>query len=472
MTTVVNLRGTPTFFDWKRRIQTGELIGPTIYTAGEFIIGPHGPTLFRESGERVVGPNVNTEDDVRREIARQVGQGVDVIKFYGGLPLPAYLTMVEAARAAGIPLVGHGPDNLGFDAWLQARQPLAHIHSLLNLYFLPVFSNIGVLFWTAVALAVLIGLVVSSGLRAIVGRSRHIASQRFSGAGRLLLVTTATLLAGVLAVWIQAGIVPFDTVESATSFMVVTACAVVAAILAITLVVLTVNICHNPNTSKSARVRALLASTSAIALGSLLAVFWAPIAWRSTDGGIDWMASRLHDAGVPIVSTLLTFTNDTDRVRLASDPAMDYVLPAFRVRWRQLAAFPGAAPLIPEFLKRVTRALHRANVRLIAGTDALGAPLMIPGASLHYELRSLTKSGLTPYEALRSATVNPAVLLRRDQEFGTIAVGKRADLLLVENNPLQDLAALKEPVGVMVRGHWLTREQLQQKLRSLLVNRP
>jgi len=79
-----------------------------------------------------------------------------------------------------------------------------------------------------------------------------------------------------------------------------------------------------------------------------------------------------------------------------------------------------------DFMKRVTATLHRAGVPLVAGTDALGAPLIVPGISIHEELRLLTESGLTPYEALRTATINPAVFLRKDQEFGTVHVGKRA----------------------------------------------
>ncbi len=54
--------------------------------------------------------------------------------------------------------------------------------------------------------------------------------------------------------------------------------------------------------------------------------------------------------------------------------------------------------------------------------------------------------------------------LRKDKEFGTVTEGKRADLLLVDGNPLQDLTRLKRPVGVMVRGKWLTRQDLQQRL--------
>ena len=79
----------------------------------------------------------------------------------------------------------------------------------------------------------------------------------------------------------------------------------------------------------------------------------------------------------------------------------------------------------------------------------------------------LTEHGLTPYEALRTATIHPAIFLGKDNEFGTIAVGKRADLLLIEGNPLQSIARLQQPIGVMVRGIWLSREQLQQMLAAL-----
>jgi imidazolonepropionase-like amidohydrolase len=70
--------------------------------------------------------------------------------------------------------------------------------------------------------------------------------------------------------------------------------------------------------------------------------------------------------------------------------------------------------------------------------------------------------GLTPFQALRTATVVPAQFLGREAEFGTISVGKRADLLLVEANPLVDLGSLKQPLGVMIRGQWLPPERLKR----------
>ena len=68
---------------------------------------------------------------------------------------------------------------------------------------------------------------------------------------------------------------------------------------------------------------------------------------------------------------------------------------------------------------------------------------------------------------LRTATVNAARFLGREREFGTIEVGARADLLLVDTSPLEDLATLRRPRGVMVRGRWLTRQQLDDLLAGL-----
>jgi imidazolonepropionase-like amidohydrolase len=103
----------------------------------------------------------------------------------------------------------------------------------------------------------------------------------------------------------------------------------------------------------------------------------------------------------------------------------------------------------------------------MAGTDAMGYPLVTPGSSLHRELQLLVEAGLRPYDALRAATVTPAAFLGRTTEFGTIAAGRRADLLLVEGNPLEDISRLRQVDGVMTRGRWFTRAELNQMLQAL-----
>jgi imidazolonepropionase-like amidohydrolase len=114
-------------------------------------------------------------------------------------------------------------------------------------------------------------------------------------------------------------------------------------------------------------------------------------------------------------------------------------------------------------LEKLTKGFRDAGVRLLAGTDAMN-PSVVPGFSLHDELRDLVAAGLTPYEALRAATANAAEFLGATAEFGTVAVGRRADLALVEADPLKGVGAAARLAGVMLRGRWLAGEELRQML--------
>jgi imidazolonepropionase-like amidohydrolase len=103
---------------------------------------------------------------------------------------------------------------------------------------------------------------------------------------------------------------------------------------------------------------------------------------------------------------------------------------------------------------RVLRALHEGGAHLLVGTDT-GNPLVIPGYTLHEELALFVAAGFTPYQALRAATHDAAVFLGAEAEVGTVTVGKRADLLLVDGNPLADVEQADRIRGVMARGRWL-----------------
>jgi len=78
----------------------------------------------------------------------------------------------------------------------------------------------------------------------------------------------------------------------------------------------------------------------------------------------------------------------------------------------------------------------------------------VPGFSLAHEMRSMVQAGVPTYAVLESATKNPAAFFGREAEFGTVEVGKRADLILVEANPLEDIRNVHRQAGVMVRGRW------------------
>lgn len=111
------------------------------------------------------------------------------------------------------------------------------------------------------------------------------------------------------------------------------------------------------------------------------------------------------------------------------------------------------------------RELHNAGVTLIAGTDSGFGQGLVPGFSLHGELLALTDAGLTPYEAIATGTVNASKVVEQMigiDDFGTIEVGKRADLILVGGNPLEDVTNIKDIRGVMAAGRWYSRENLDK----------
>jgi len=122
-----------------------------------------------------------------------------------------------------------------------------------------------------------------------------------------------------------------------------------------------------------------------------------------------------------------------------------------------------------EAVEDMTRALVASDGNLMTGTDA-PVPLMVPGFSMHGELATLVDIGLTPFQALQTSTYNPALYLEKLDEFGTVEVGKRADLVLLEGNPLEDIANTHQISGVMVRGRWFDRADLNTMLDLVAVD--
>jgi len=119
-----------------------------------------------------------------------------------------------------------------------------------------------------------------------------------------------------------------------------------------------------------------------------------------------------------------------------------------------------------EVRKLIIRELNDKTGLLLFGSDAPQV-FNVPGFSIHHELEALLECGLTPYEALKSATVNPSVFFDKKGQFGSITVGSSADFVLLTGNPLKDIKNLQQPAGVMVRGKWLTREFLDQELAHI-----
>lgn len=160
---------------------------------------------------------------------------------------------------------------------------------------------------------------------------------------------------------------------------------------------------------------------------------------------------------------------------LMARPEMAYVAPATRSQWQnsktRLVGAPdydaeGASRLV-EIRRQLVKALYDAEPELLLlGSDAPQV-FNVPGFSLLRELESMVASGLSPYEALRTGTVHPAAFFDAEDEFGRIAPGLAADFVLVKSNPLEDIASMWEPAGVMVRGQWLDRKALDERLAAI-----
>jgi len=107
--------------------------------------------------------------------------------------------------------------------------------------------------------------------------------------------------------------------------------------------------------------------------------------------------------------------------------------------------------------------MHRAGVRFMTGTDLSGA-YVFAGFSVHHEMELLVRAGLTPLEALQASTTNPAIFLGEEKTLGTVEVGKTANLVLIEANPLTDIRNTQRIKAVIVKGEYLPKERLQSLL--------
>ncbi len=112
--------------------------------------------------------------------------------------------------------------------------------------------------------------------------------------------------------------------------------------------------------------------------------------------------------------------------------------------------------------------LHRAGVPLLLSTDAgTGTMGIVPGFSIHDELSVLMENGFTAYQAIEAGTVHASKVVEAmigEDDFGTIEIGKRADLILIDGNPLDNITNIKNPIGVMAAGKWYSRESLKRMI--------
>ncbi|MCB9765253.1 MAG: amidohydrolase family protein [Alphaproteobacteria bacterium] len=339
VTTIRNLSGDTWHLSIRDDLVAGRRAGPTLITSGPIIDGPEGFLTSREV--------VRDAEEAALVADLQVQMTFAALKVYDGVPAEAWQALIDAGAQAGVPVVGHIPDEVGY-------------------------------------------------LEAIQGGQR-----------------TVEHLDDVLAA--AAGMEPFPLMD-------------------------------DPH--RTAALEAM------------------------TEERIAGVAEATAATGAWSVPTLVVMQSyATADTWDSNDPRLAYMSPVTRASWFQSAenlspSVPVAMTDVLQFGQDVVAALRGADAPLAVGTDA-GNPWVFHGYAVHDELDLLVESGLTPAEALDAATLQAARALGQEEVFGQIAVGQRADLLLVNADPRLDTAALQDRVGVMARGQWYDQGDLDALLAEV-----
>jgi imidazolonepropionase-like amidohydrolase len=195
-------------------------------------------------------------------------------------------------------------------------------------------------------------------------------------------------------------------------------------------------------------------------------------------GGIDPLARSTAAAGTWIVPTetlVEQLIGEVSADELLSRSEMQYVPPATVDRWvdaknrqqRERGFSPEVAAKAIRIRRALILALHDAGAGLLLGSDAPQV-FNVPGFSLHRELELMVEAGLTPFEALQTGTVNVARFL--GLKTGVIETGYDADLVMLDSNPLEDISSTRRVHGVMVRGEWYPRREIEALLGCYRLN--
>jgi imidazolonepropionase-like amidohydrolase len=170
--------------------------------------------------------------------------------------------------------------------------------------------------------------------------------------------------------------------------------------------------------------------------------------------------------------TVLRSLASLEDAQFTNDPRLKYMPPFLRAGWPKAdpskPPSEAAASMKRTYQKasQLVTAMHKAGVRFLAGTDVTN-PYCFPGFSLHDELGLLvSEAKFTPLEALQCATLNPAIFLGLEKEFGTVEKGKIADMVLLDANPLDDIKNTQKITAVFAAGKYLRKNELEKMLKD------
>ncbi|MBK6858942.1 MAG: amidohydrolase family protein [Saprospiraceae bacterium] len=188
------------------------------------------------------------------------------------------------------------------------------------------------------------------------------------------------------------------------------------------------------------------------------------IIWEDNKNRLDSIANLMKTNHTFLCPTLITYqlktkVRDTSIVnRTYSKYISASLLSEWQTAWgkrmtrhTKLADWEGLNKTFQSQMQLVNH-LHKMGVMILAGSDFAGMAYVYPGISLHQELKLLVQAGLSNYEALKTATINPSIFMSKQNFYGSVAVGKYADMLILEKNPFDNIENLKTTTFVIVKG--------------------
>jgi len=183
------------------------------------------------------------------------------------------------------------------------------------------------------------------------------------------------------------------------------------------------------------------------------------------------------ESGAWVVPTMVlwetAFFNERGSADVLSDrPEVRYMPPEVVDRWREavdtrLASTDiGTNRRVASLRRNILAALHEGGANIALGTDSPQI-FSVPGFAMYHEMALYVEVGMTPYEVLEIGTRRPAEYFDAADQFGTVAVGSRADLILLKANPADDIGSVRNRVGVMVNGRWIPADEIERRLREI-----
>jgi imidazolonepropionase-like amidohydrolase len=193
--------------------------------------------------------------------------------------------------------------------------------------------------------------------------------------------------------------------------------------------------------------------------------------WQQNQKRIDTIGALMVASKTFLCPTLITYElktklRDSSIVNKGYEP---YITPSLMQEWKSIwqqrkerhTKLSDWESLDKTFAsqKNLVQRLHKMGVRILAGTDFAGMPYVYPGISLSQELGLLAEAGLSNFEILQTATINPAICMSAQELYGSVSVGKYADLVLLDKNPIEQIANIKAIHSVFLKGKLIDVER-------------